>query len=453
VRVHRWPSIEVEVVSLALDPQNVRLDITERSQAAIIQDLFLNEEAFKLAESISRSGFFNNDLPVVTQEHGRYVVLEGNRRVAALKFMLAPHLVPRYESKLKSLLDSSDLSLLETIEVKVAPSREDADQLLASLHTTQARKSWSTLRQAYYYYAQIESGARTASDLAAAYPNVAIPTFITMWEMHQLAKSLPLSTPELEAAVAKKTFPITTFERIYVTDAFQEHFGITTQETGELLITSDPESLKESLAPLVEQIASRKVTSRTHNKEKAIKELISSMPTPKSDPSRPATTLGQLIPLQQPSNPDNTKRSTTLVPKYIVCELPAPALARRLDELQRLPYRKFPVTSIDAVRSLLECSLKAFCAEEKILPKRKGAYVYLNSVLIAVRDELQNRKKRTDLIAPLNKLISDSTPYSLLDQLNSANHNHHSVYSAEEIETIWVAIEPIVRFALNPTWD
>jgi hypothetical protein len=64
VRVHRWPSIEVEVVSLALDPQNVRLDITERSQAAIIQDLFLNEEAFKLAESISRSGFFNNDLPV-----------------------------------------------------------------------------------------------------------------------------------------------------------------------------------------------------------------------------------------------------------------------------------------------------------------------------------------------------------------------------------------------------
>lgn len=451
---HRWQSIEVPVTALVLDPNNVRLDVKEQSQAAIIQDLFLNEDAFRLVESFITVGYFNNDLPVVVEDSTGYVVLEGNRRVAALKFMLAPHLVPRYEKKLHHLLQNSPATDIETIEVKLAPSRDEALPLLGTLHTTQSRKPWSRLRQAYYYYAQVESGSRNPSQLALAYPQVDIPRFIAMWEMHQLAKKAPMRDQAHAAAIARRDFPITTFERIYTSKHFQNHYAITITKDGTVETRATLESLGTALVPLLEQLAMKKVDSRTLNKDSAIAELIATLPKPETMPQSPPAPITKLLPHEEPTRPTtSSKQTTAVVPNTLRCALSAPGVKRRLQELQQLPYRKYPITSADAIRSLLECALKAFCLEHNIQPKRVQGQVHLRTTLIAVKNHLETQQRRKDLVTVLNKLISDSSTYSITDQLNAANHNQHTIYGPAEIKQLWDTIEPIVRFALDPKYD
>lgn len=141
VNVIKWKTDTVKVVNVELDPKNVRLDIDSPSQDAIIQDLFKNEDAMQIVESIAQNGFFNQELPIITKEDGKWVVLEGNRRFSALKAILNPKLVPQREEKLKALIkEMGDTSGLTEIEVKVAPDRESASKVIASIHTLKTRR-------------------------------------------------------------------------------------------------------------------------------------------------------------------------------------------------------------------------------------------------------------------------------------------------------------------------
>jgi hypothetical protein len=80
----------------------------------------------------------------------RYV-LEGNRRVAALKLLLNPDGAPeKYKGKFRSLSRSLDRPLLKKVQAVVAPSREAATPIIIEKHTHTTIKPWSVLMQAGY---------------------------------------------------------------------------------------------------------------------------------------------------------------------------------------------------------------------------------------------------------------------------------------------------------------
>ena len=98
-----WPITEVDLISLALDTENVRLRSVEPYEADILAYLFEYEDALGLATEIVEDGFFDNDLPIVVREGKKLVVLEGNRRISALKGIANPTSVPRYRNQLAQL--------------------------------------------------------------------------------------------------------------------------------------------------------------------------------------------------------------------------------------------------------------------------------------------------------------------------------------------------------------
>ena len=72
----RWPRRKVKITDLFLDPNNIRLQIeVKSSQAMLINDLFANENAMQLLESIARNNFFPDELPVVVMEKKKYIML------------------------------------------------------------------------------------------------------------------------------------------------------------------------------------------------------------------------------------------------------------------------------------------------------------------------------------------------------------------------------------------
>src|SRR5437762_12497596 len=78
--------------SLHFDPKNPRLveylDGKEPSQSELLKLLWEQMSVDELAMSIAASGYFQHEPLFVSKEHGKLIVIEGNRRLAAVKLLL-----------------------------------------------------------------------------------------------------------------------------------------------------------------------------------------------------------------------------------------------------------------------------------------------------------------------------------------------------------------------------
>lgn len=150
--------MEISPLELVLDPTNPRFiaPLDEPSQENIRKHLLQYEEVEALAESIvGYGGLRPGERIVVTQEAGRYVILEGNRRVCACQLLLDPRLVPSGYRVVTAY--PSTLAAIRTISVDIVDSRDAAAQILASRHIEGARK-WGTLSKMGFFVARLERG-------------------------------------------------------------------------------------------------------------------------------------------------------------------------------------------------------------------------------------------------------------------------------------------------------
>ncbi|WP_157606542.1 hypothetical protein [Saccharomonospora cyanea] len=125
------------VASLLLDEENPRFEQKVSSQREAINAI-LSEAPAKLvalAQDIARKGVNPTELPVVTEIDERIVVIEGNRRVAALKLLNNPDLATDAGLR-RQFGDAAQQGKGPTsISCVVAESRSDADHWIALRHT------------------------------------------------------------------------------------------------------------------------------------------------------------------------------------------------------------------------------------------------------------------------------------------------------------------------------
>ena len=138
-----------------------------------MQYLFASEDAVEAAKLILRDGYFDNEVPIVTDDGG-YIVLEGNRHVSALKALHDPNIVPASAEAVRTLLrryatEAQDQAAIRVLE---APDR-DARPHIARLHTGLSKRRWSRDQQATFYYSLLD-GHMTVADIKADYPGVEV---------------------------------------------------------------------------------------------------------------------------------------------------------------------------------------------------------------------------------------------------------------------------------------
>lgn len=90
-----WNTRNLSVAGLHLDAKNPRLGRETSTQAPreIIQYLFEHDKALDVAESIAIRGYFPNEPLLAVKENSRTIIVEGNRRLAALKALREPGLL------------------------------------------------------------------------------------------------------------------------------------------------------------------------------------------------------------------------------------------------------------------------------------------------------------------------------------------------------------------------
>lgn len=450
-----WTTTKLNVTSdLRLDPTNVRLDRDSQNapEGDIIRDLFLNEGAMSLARGVATVGWLTHERPVVLNENGKWIVVEGNRRTAALKALHNPRSVPASFTELTTLAKQiPNLKSLESIEVLIAPSRAAADELVANIHTANPRRAWSPLRRADFFYAQVEQKGATVEELKTRYPSADVPKYIEMAEMQKLLRTVKYADPVLSDFVSKKTFPISVFDRLYSNDKFLDLAKISVDNnTGHVTVFGNQQDFAKLATKVVTDIRDRNIDTRVLNKpdlpayKKYMKEL--SILEVEKDSGAPVPVLTKLI---IPVNPHKAK--LTLDTSALRGIDGFPAIDRILDEISRLKYRDFPNATFDLLRTFIEKSVKAYAESlEETIPTKRGQ-VSFDDTLAYLQDKIAGSGDKA-LIAAMQKLRSTRsfTNFQLSKEaLDAANHNPHIFMSPEDVKDLWDSLPGILKFYLK----
>ncbi|MFH1825047.1 MAG: ParB/Srx family N-terminal domain-containing protein [Candidatus Firestonebacteria bacterium] len=444
-----WVRRKESIADLFLDLENIRLQVEgQTSQDALINDLFLNEDAMQTLESIATNGFFPDEIPVVIRENKKLVVIDGNRRVAALKVLLHPEIVPSKETKIRELIKSAG-PLIKEMEVVLAPDRDSVRHFLASKHTHDTRRPWRPLRQAYFYKAELARG-KTVQDLRKEYPNVDIDKFLKLINIHRIAKSIQYDSDQVTKKVHnERTFPASTIGRLYEDKRVRNFLGFDFDKNGEVKIQISKKEFEKGFKKIVQDVVDKIVDSRSLNTEKNRKDYLATF-SKAEIPNK--TKSGGIITSKdfKETIPLTIKKKTKLAPRDIDFTLQCPGVGRMLSELQKIDYHKFPNASHDLLRSFLECALKAYFYQKGTQIKPAGKFVYLNDVLREFKKEMDSTKN-IELSQVTQRIISNTNMNSYSVQfLNAVNHNSSVFAIAKDVEDAWDTMEKLFRYILNP---
>ncbi|MEX0972695.1 MAG: hypothetical protein WDZ46_05510 [Solirubrobacterales bacterium] len=485
-----WPEKTLDVLTdLHLDPRNVRLENVEaKVETDILEDLFVNENAFGLVEGICKVGYLTHDVPIAIKRGKKYVMVEGNRRLAALKAIQNPQLVPTHKARIVGLAaDLDDRSALRKIRVLVAPNQTEADKLVAAIHTGNIRKPWTPARQAAFFQAQVDSG-KSLKTLRARYPTIDVDTFVFRAQVLNAFRSAKFKDPALRDYLESKewTRGLSVLARIFDSKAFRELTGFRMDKNGKLLKSISKTQFTEIASIIVAGMRSGDLTTRSLNKVTSprfgrlidqIEEILK--PDTKSGGNSNSGSNGGKAGTaagggggggggggKGDTNGAAGKSGGTggggagggrkqhfLALDQIVLPEPYPvALRRCVQELSVLDVQKLPNSAFLMMRAILEKTIKAF-AEAKgqdIKGSGEKGRVQLNH---ALKWLLAYARKNgpTNMIQPIERVRGGKLVYmSSSDTLNAVNHNHKFGVDPDDALRMWDAIDPLVKMTIAP---
>lgn len=163
-----WDQYEYKVSSLTLDLDNPRLGhiIDVANQTKIIKYLIDKERVYELAKKISEEGYFVGEEPIICIEGNKKIVLEGNRRVAALKILKDPtKYLPSTKSRiLLRNIASNNIDVNRKVKCHIAPNRLMANPIIYERHKGDAVQKWKTGNQ-YAFVAQMYDEGLSIDDI------------------------------------------------------------------------------------------------------------------------------------------------------------------------------------------------------------------------------------------------------------------------------------------------
>ena len=147
---YRFEDIPIE--KLRLDDYNPRLPKSFHGQLEpkIIEYMLLEASTLELMQSIGENGFFPGEQLLVVQQDDAYLVVEGNRRLTAVKLLSNSDLATVQKKKVAQV-HAEAKSRPTVVPCLIFDNRETILKYLGFRHIT-GTKSWKLLEKGRYLY-------------------------------------------------------------------------------------------------------------------------------------------------------------------------------------------------------------------------------------------------------------------------------------------------------------
>jgi hypothetical protein len=203
----------LKISDLLLDPENPRIpepdDGKPRSQAELARILDMGFDAFTVAESLAVHGYFASEpMIAISGTNGKWVVVEGNRRLTAILGLTDAGIRGGFleAKKWDEIATNSKITSNDSIPVVIASSRLDAAPIIGTKHIGGILQ-WKPYPQARYIANLVDVHKVAFADVATLLglkKNLVIDLYREQAISNQ-AKSLGINTGNVESAFSLLT--------------------------------------------------------------------------------------------------------------------------------------------------------------------------------------------------------------------------------------------------------
>ena len=467
-----WPTEYLSVASLFLDERNPRLggEIGGQTQREIIRYLFDHDKALEVVRSIVARGYFENEPLLAISENGNYVVVEGNRRLAALKALGEPEiLTEKVRRQVERISREADFEKIISVPVIIAPSRHETDRIIAGRHVGTPVLAWQAENRASFILSKLEEG----------YDNDQLKEELgfTNQDIHEARQTKVIAEtvraidlpPEIKAKVEDPRAKLfSTLERVFDSQVGQGFLKIKPDaDHGFRGVTTKKEFVR-ALTNLVTDIALKNETSRSLNTKENIRDYFERR-NPKAVAAKkqgnflPENIItGKSVPpviSPKPSSSRTKRISQTVLPKDFKILSGNNRLIDIHRELVELKRDKFPNAGAVLLRVFLELSIKDYLertggleelkkdlqSKEKLHPSGMPLMKQLvEKIVVLAKNQLDNENA---VMVEKALRYDQAAPFSI-SELNTFIH-HTDFPTDRDILQFWERTEPLFRMMLE----
>lgn len=483
----KWKESQLTVTNLLLDPINARIPGSSPtlSQRELLADLVENDKVLDLAKSIVDNGFFPVESLIMVEESKKKYVVEGNRRLAALKLLISPEMAPdkAWERRFRALANRIDPNSVRKVKVIKAPSREAAAPVIMSKHTRNQVERWSPLMQAKFYRNLVDRGI-PVEDIADQY-NLRVSEIteaLQLYMMYSVACTLDLPEEVAKKVQNPREFPVTNLERLYKNPKVTKFLGVSFDANKKLKGSVQADEFKKGFKKVVTDVASGEVHSRNLNTTAEMDDYLKSFGDQKPNLRKKGKFTSDTLLKAKPKRKAAVKPGAgakkpkpkpvprALIPGSFSCDVNNQRINDVFDELKILPVAKCRNAVALMFRSLLEMSLGYYL-------ERTGHLAKLTAQIRAARetDKFKLPKdwhptltemlqyivhKDTDIISngnllkALRKFVSQKKELISIDTLNLFVHNQHFYPNEDDLRSFWLQLQGLFEIILvEPNGD
>lgn len=436
----------ISVQDLLVNPENYRYVSVESQKEAI--NLIVSDQKEKLlnlAQHILENGLNPNDLVQVSpyeHEKTKYIVLEGNRRVVALKILQIPTLIDidgfdRLRDKFQKLKAKYKGKLIESIHCSIYEDPSEADKWIKLKHAGQSNGigtvDWDS-QQIQRFEEKVEGKSSTA---------LQILNFI------KSSKETPQDILNKVASV-----PITSLNRLISDPNVRRFMGIDISKGIVTSILPETEVIKGLIKVATDLLSPDFKVKKIYTKDDR-QDYIDAFPgkyTPdKSKIMKKAWILNNPSKTRnsnQNTKPVITKERKTLIPKKIKINISNPKVNSIYEEMRRLDIEKYTNASAVLFRVFVELSLDCY------IYNREPPKITINSTLREKVQEISLILESSGMVDKyIAKGIRDQVAISngvlSMDTLNAYIHNPNYSPIASNLIIAWDNIQ----FFMEKLWE
>ena len=367
-----WERKRLSVSSLLPDEKNPRLgnDSSARSPREIIQYLFDHDGALEVAESIAAYGYFESE-PLLAIRSGRhFIVVEGNRRLAALKVLREPHLLTgQQRRRIEVLNKKTDLEAISRVPVTIAPNRRATDPVVAVRHVGTPVRAWQAANRAKFVLDKLDEGYTnkdlneelgfSEKDIQSARRTRAISEMTRVLDVPEAVKE-KIDNPRVKL--------FSTLERVVDSTVGRKFLKLEPNAEHGLRGLTTIDEFKRAFSQLVSDIALQKETSRSLNNNEDIRDYFE-----RRNPSAAAEEkqgsfvpddiiLGQSTGSTEPRKPviRTRRKNPSIIPSSLKVKHGHERLVDIRGELIKLKRRTYPNAGAVLLRVFLEIAIKDY---------------------------------------------------------------------------------------------
>lgn len=434
----------IKLDNLIVNTENFRYETVNDQIEAIYRMLEeQGEKLVTLAQHILKHGLNPNDrIQVCPSSHevSKHIVLEGNRRVVALKLLSNPDLIidpsfPALKKRFKNLKENNPYKLISELECIIYENPEDAYEWIKLKHTGQKEGvgtvAWNAL-QVRRFEQKVEGKS-----------SIALQTMDFLEKSNSISLDIKSKLPQL---------PITNLDRL-LSDPDVRAFlgidiknGILQSDLGEDEVGKGLNQIAMDLLDPAFNVG--KIYTKDERRDYLKKFPIENKPdlSKKSDKPWLLTDAKSVLPSKKTA--PSPKERKCLIPKSCVLTIDNPKVEAIYRELQRLDVTKFKNAVAVTFRVFIELSLDCYIEANGLdkNPASGKGFKPLKEKVSDVTNHLINIKAADKSVYKgIRTAVSDKDDLLGIDTWHAYVHNPHYSPTPQNLLIIWNNVQKFVE--------